>query len=101
MERIAELRRIALAQTLPVRVPASELQEICSLALSTFNDSGTSGADLDAELNAIDDALELAGYEPGNTIRAIANLCRRAVRAENRLALLTKKKPKKRKRAKR
>jgi hypothetical protein len=85
-ERIAELRRCSLGLSRGLmKVAPRELEELCGLALSTFNDFGTSGADLDEELCGIDDELERAGFEPGNTVRAIRILAAQA----KRLALVT------------
>ncbi len=40
----------------------------------------TDGGDLDEELCQIDDALEQAGFEPGNSVRAIRMLAAQAKR---------------------
>lgn len=75
------IRKMAAAEPLlQVVVAGFELRELANLALTTFNDFGTSGAELDEELCQIDDALERAGFEPGNTKRSIRLLVAQAKR---------------------
>lgn len=67
-------------------------RDVLKLALSTYNDAGTSAAELDAELVRIDAELEAAGYEPEKgTAVAIRRLALRAKRAEATVQLLAKK----------
>jgi len=80
MARIAELRSYARGVGRGfIGVSAGELEELCALALTTFNGFGTSGADLDEELCTIDDMLERAGFDPTRgTSRALRKLVRMA-----------------------
>lgn len=78
---------------------------VLALALSTFNDAGTSGADLDEELCQIDDLLEGAGFElgRGGTVAAIKVLigqARRRALMTCKRCLRTTKRPKPKKPAK-
>lgn len=65
---------------------AGETRDILLLALDTFNDTGTSGAELDEELCHIDSVLRKAGYDfERGAPMCVEQMARRLKSTEKRL----------------